>query len=622
MVPTPAAKLRSAPLRSTPGPRRLLDLRTLLYAKRVTAVRWSADGRSLWFEWNATGRFNLWRVRADGGWPVQFVVSDEWTHLQDPSPDGRWVVYTQDVGGNEKPNVYLVSTAGGPPVDVTRTEGVGYHSVHWLPDSSRLVFAAEREEPGAYCAYLLDPATGQVVRVAGNERGQCAWVRTSPDGRWLAINRTHDYAHCGVSVVDLKDGGERVLAEPDDRSTVEAVAWTPDGRLFVTSNRNPQDLEAAALLDLDGRVTWLWKSEWETRVAAGSPADGRYLLVEDEAGEHRLWLCTLAGDRRALDVPGGVLTAAQFSPDGHRIALVYESADRPPDLWVVRAEDAEAVQLSDSLVGGLGPEDFVRPQRVVYPSFDGTPIAAFAYVPRGARPDGSLPAVVYVHGGPASIHANAWFPHLQHWVSCGFLVLCPNYRGSTGFGRAFQEANRKDLGGGDLRDVVAAVDYLRSTGYVDPQRVAVAGGSYGGYLTLMALAKFPEVWAAGVAIVPFANWFTEYEHEDPVLQAYDRMMMGDPVEDAELWRDRSPIFFADGIRAPLLILSGANDIRCPVEETHQVAEAVRRAGGVAEVHVYPDEGHRFGKRENQLDAFERAARFLRAHLGEPTGGVS
>lgn len=621
MIPTPAARLPTEPLRSLPGPRRSLDLKTLLYAKRVTAVRWSSDGRFLWFEWNATGRPNVWRVPADGGWPVQFVISDEWTHLQDPSPDGRWVVYTQDVGGNEKPNIYLVPTSGGAPINVTRTEGVGYHSVHWLSDSSHLVFASEREEPGAYRAYFLNLTTGDVVRVAGNEGGQCAWVRTSPDGRWLAINRTHDYAHCGVSVVDLRDGKERVLVEPDDRTTVEAVAWTLDGRLLVNSNRNPQDLESPALLDLEGRVTWLWESEWETHVAAASPADGRYLLVENQAGEHQLWLCTLSGERCPIALSGGVLTAAHFSPEGSRLALVHESADRPPDLWVVRTDDGQAVQLSNSLVGGVGPEDFVRPQRVVYPSFDGTPIAAFAYVPRGARADGSLPAVVYVHGGPASIHANAWFPHLQHWVSCGFLVLCPNYRGSTGFGRAFQEANRKDLGGGDLQDVLAAVDYLRSTGYVDPRRIAVVGGSYGGYLTLMALAKFPEVWAAGVALVPFANWFTEYEHEDPVLQAYDRMMMGDPVQDAELWRDRSPIFFAERIRAPLLILAGANDIRCPVEEAYQMAEAVRRAGGVAEVHVYPDEGHRLSKRENQLDAFERATNFLRVHLSEPQGGV-
>jgi dipeptidyl aminopeptidase/acylaminoacyl peptidase len=209
---------------------------------------------------------------------------------------------------------------------------------------------------------------------------------------------------------------------------------------------------------------------------------------------------------------------------------------------------------------------------------------------------------------------------VQFLVSHGFVVIAPNFRGSTGFGRAFRLANRGDLGGGDLRDTVAAAEWLSASGYVDPERIAVMGGSYGGYLTLMALTKYPALWAAGVAIVPFANWFTEYQHEDPVLQAYDRSMMGDPVKDADLWRDRSPIFFVDQIRAPLLLLAGANDIRCPAEETQQIIEAVRAAGGVAEAKIYKDEGHGFARRENEIDAYQRVAAFLRAHLLHPGDG--
>ena len=141
------------------------------------------------------------------------------------------------------------------------------------------------------------------------------------------------------------------------------------------------------------------------------------------------------------------------------------------------------------------------------------------------------------------------------------------------------------------------------------------GASYGGYLTLMALTKTPEVWAAGASIVPFANWFTEYEHEDPFLQAYDRTLMGDPVKDEALWRDRSPIFFIDRIRAPLLVLAGSNDIRCPAEETRQLVEAVHQAGGTIEAKIYEDEGHWFSRRETQIDAARRIDSFLLRHLG-------
>jgi dipeptidyl aminopeptidase/acylaminoacyl peptidase len=208
---------------------------------------------------------------------------------------------------------------------------------------------------------------------------------------------------------------------------------------------------------------------------------------------------------------------------------------------------------------------------------------------------------------------NDWYPSLQYFVSHGFVVIAPNYRGSTGFGRTFMEALRKDCGSGDLRDLVASLDFLNKTGYVDPRKIAIMGASWGGYLTLMALTKYPDLWSAGVAQVPMANWFTSYENEDPVLRAGDSWLMGDPVADRELWRDRSPLFFADRIKAPLLLLAGANDIRCPAEETEQMTEAVRKNGGIVEVKIYENEGHGFVRRENSIDAIKRAAKFLESH---------
>ena len=225
-------------------------------------------------------------------------------------------------------------------------------------------------------------------------------------------------------------------------------------------------------------------------------------------------------------------------------------------------------------------------------------------------------AIVYPHGGPQWEHVNSWFPSLQYYTSHGYIVIAPNFRGSTGFGREFMESLRKDAGGGDLKDLVAAVDYLKSTGYVDPSRIAITGGSWGGYLTLMALTKYPEIWAAGVSIVPLANWFTAHENEDPVLQKNDEWLMGDPVEDRDLWRDRSPLFFADRIKAPLLLLAGRNDIRCPIKETEQMAEAARKNGVTVEIKIYENEGHGFARRENEIDAIKRAAKFMETHVGQ------
>jgi dipeptidyl aminopeptidase/acylaminoacyl peptidase len=619
MIPTSAANLKSRPLRSPRRPgAQPLDLETLYHARRVTALRWSAEGKHIYFETNVTGRYNVWRVSAEGGWPVQLTVSDEWTHLEDPSPDGRWLVYTQDVGGNEKPNIYLLPPGGGPARNVTNTQGVGYQAIQWLPRAGRLLFSSEREAPGAYKGYLLDPQTGDVERIAGNETGQCIHLRGSPDGRSVVLVRTWDFHHTGISVLDLASREERVLVPIDETTATRAVGWTRDGRgLFIVSNRNPWDRDTAGLLDVEsGAIRWLTPSEWETHVVCVSPVEDRYLYYRNEAGTHRVFVRDLEDHEVQIPLPPGVLTwwMGRFSPDGTRVALLHESAGSPSEIWVYDLRTNDVRQISHSLVGGLTSEHFTAPQLVAYPSFDGTPIAAFVYLPPNAHPDRSRPGVVYVHGGPASQHSDGWFPSVQYLVSHGFVVIAPNYRGSTGFGRPFEEANRRDLGGGDLRDVVAAADFLRETGYVDPGRIAVMGASYGGYATLTALTKYPEVWAAGVAIVPFANWFTEYENEDPTLQAYDRMMMGDPVADAEFWRDRSPIFFVDRIRAPLLLLAGANDIRCPPEETQQIVDAIRTAGGVAEAKIYEDEGHGFARRENQIDAFRRTADFLKKYL--------
>jgi dipeptidyl aminopeptidase/acylaminoacyl peptidase len=625
MIPTPAARLRSEPLAPPPSGRPggdPLDLETLFFTRRIAAVEWSSDGRHLFFETNVTGRFNIWQVPRTGGWPVQLTVSDERTALGRPSPDGRWLMFAQDRGGNEKPNLFLQPLPHGRSRPITNTEGVAYRSARWSPDGRAVAVATERSGAGQYDVFRLDPETAEAIRLAGHDVGQCTSLRWSPDGRHLALTRTWDYSHSGVGVLDVATGEERTLLPIAATADYQALGWADGGRaLIVSSNATPQGTYGVARLGLDGgALAWLDRGDWDVEAYDVAPAGDRYVCARNEGGAHVAMVRAVAGassrrdDARTIGLPPGVLADAAFSPDGRYLALLHGAPASPYELWVYDTAQDQLEQLSRSLVGGLGPDDFVRPSLVTYPSFDGTPIAAFVYLPASARTGSAAPGIVYPHGGPAAQHMNGWSPLVQYLVSHGFAVIAPNYRGSTGFGRLFEEANMKDMGGSDLRDVVAAADVLTASGCVDPRRIAIMGGSYGGYLTLMALTKFPERWAAGVAIVPFANWFTEYEHEDQTLRDSDRARMGDPVEDAELWRDRSPIFFADRIRAPLLMLAGANDVRCPADEAEQVARAVRGNGGVAELHVYPDEGHGFRRRENEIDAQRRTAAFLTRHL--------
>ena len=209
---------------------------------------------------------------------------------------------------------------------------------------------------------------------------------------------------------------------------------------------------------------------------------------------------------------------------------------------------------------------------------------------------------------------NGFNRSVQYLVNNGYVVIAPNYRGSTGYGKDFEERNRFDMGGGDLEDVVEAAHFAAGCGYVDPNRIAIMGGSYGGYMTMMGLTKRPEIWAAGVAIVPFVNWFTELAHEDPSLREWDLATMGDPVANRRLYEDRSPIFSIDKVRAPLLVLAGGNDPRCPKEESDQIVRAIQARGGVVEYKFYEEEGHSFSRLENSIDSFERTVAFLDKYM--------
>ncbi len=614
MIPTPADRLPTRPITSPKGPLMSpLDLELLYNAVSIANMRWAADGRHLFIESNVSGRYNIWRIPARGGWPVRMTISEERTTVWDPSPDGKWLLYSVDEGGNEKPNLFLMPAIGGQAVNLTNTRGVGYRGMQWSKDGRSLCFAGDRETLGSYGAYVMDVEGREIRKVAGNTGGECLIPRWSRDGKHLALTRTIDYLHTGVSVLDIATGDERTLIPIDGETSTFVTGWTRDGaRLLITSDRNEVGTTASALLDVgSGAIEWLTLGPWDTFAFDLSPTEDRILYVRNVGGEHTAFLRDLSGAAETqVKLPPGVLYLARFNGSGDAIAMLHSAGAGPTEIWRYDVARGSPHRVTRSLPAGLDPAGFTTPTHVTYSSFDGTRISAWMYMPRNLRRDGSHPAIVYPHGGPTAQHTNRWHADIQHLVSEGFLVIAPDYRGSSGFGRPFREANKHDLGGGDLKDVIAAAEYLKASGYVDPRRVAIMGASYGGYLTLMALTKDPDRWAAGVAVVPFANWFTEYEHEDPFLQAFDRSLMGDPVKNADLWRDRSPIFFVDRIKAPLLLLAGANDIRCPAEETTQIVEALKKRGRPVEAKIYEHEGHGFSRRENLVDSARRTADFL------------
>ncbi len=368
------------------------------------------------------------------------------------------------------------------------------------------------------------------------------------------------------------------------------------------------------------KIKWLTNDKWEIRGGEFSQ-DGKHITFSANVdGNEDIYLHDLAtGKSTVLPISKGVNETAgghsAFTKDGSRLLYYHNGPTAPGDLWVYTLATSKSHQVTHSLVAGVQSEDMVEPYLVHYPSRDGKwTISAFLYVPFNMARNGQNAAIVYIHGGPTAQSMNSFNRFVQYAANQGYMVLAPNYRGSTGYGKEFQQANLFDMGGGDLQDVLAGVDWIKQTGHLDPKKIAVMGGSYGGYLSMMAVTKAPEVWAAGVPIVPFVNWFTEIENEDPVLQQSDLATMGDVVKNKALYEDRSPINFIDQIKAPLLLLAGSHDPRCPKSETQQVVDAIRKRGGTVDYKIYENEGHGFARVENQIDAYKRVADFLLAHV--------
>lgn len=263
---------------------------------------------------------------------------------------------------------------------------------------------------------------------------------------------------------------------------------------------------------------------------------------------------------------------------------------------------------------------FVRPVAVTFTSSDRRfQIPALVWIPPNLKRDGSHPAVVDIHGGPTEQTRPELNIPIQVLASRGYVVISPNYRGSINYDRAFQRANHGDPGGAELSDVHAAADWLIATGYVDSKRVALRGGSWGGYLTLMALASQPDRWAAGVALRPVGDLHTWYKTSAPWIQAYARGLIGDPARDPALWRDRSPLTHAARIRAPVLMNAGANDSRAPLGQIKEMERTIRANGGLVEMHVIGDSGHSAEDTESYVDQNTMVLDFLSRHLRPGAG---
>jgi len=608
------------------------SIEKLYMTRLIGGSTWSPDGKQVAFISNISGRNNLWLVPATGGWPTQLTISDQRQGEPVWSPDGASIAYASDHDGDEQWDIFLVSPKTGDVTNLTTSPDSAELDPAWSPDGKQIAYATKPKTGSSYEIELIDVATRHVRRLTKDTPKELSNDHpiSSRDGKFIVYTQWHAGGKdASVFMVDLASGQSTNLTPHQGQNTYIAADISPDGKTVLITSDARNGYDNVGLVDIASKkIEWLTDEKWELSASSFAP-DGKSLtwtanidgtgsiISYDIASKHAEALPL----ERGVNWLGG--RPSPYTRDGSRLLWYHNGSNAPSDLWVYDLASKQSQPITHALVGGLRSADMVQPYLVHYPTRDGKwTISAFVYVPNNIQPNGKFPAIVYIHGGPASQSVDSFNRFIQYIVNQGYLVIAPNYRGSTGYGKLFTDANLGDAGGQELNDVLDAAEWIKKSAFVDPKKLIVMGASYGGYLSMMAVTKAPDMWAAAVPIVPFVNWATEIANEDPQEREYDLATMGDPVKNKALYDDRSPINFVDRIKAPLLLLAGGNDPNCPAEEAQQVADAVKKNGGVAQLKIYKDEGHGFSRVENQIDAYQRVSDFLKVHVPSPGCGCS
>jgi dipeptidyl aminopeptidase/acylaminoacyl peptidase len=570
----------------------------------------SPDGTRLVFSWNRSGTWEIYELAlaevAAGDDRARIITSQPGGKSRPRySPDGKRLVYALDLDGSESFHIAVYDCTSGRHTDLTPDIPYAHQpNVSWSPDGRELAVLSDAR--GHFSCYVL-PSAGGPARLVLDVDHPCWDAHWSPDGSRLAVEVEWHGQDRSIFIVSLGDG-RRLQLEADGR-VLNAMhpAWSPDGRTLAFC-ADPEGWYRLGLYDVKSdSIRWMTGDEAEDTHPAWSADGGRLVYLHSRGADTSLRVHDLSmGDVEEHRLAPGVYAHPRFTRDGRGLLFVFESPRQPPDLWLLDLARREFSQLTNSLPREVDTSAFIIPDEVWYPSLDGVMVPAMLYRPRKKN----APALVNIHGGPNWLFQSLWHPVMSYMASQGWAVLGPNYRGSTGYGRQWMEANRKRVGEVDTWDCAAGVQYLLREKMADPRKAVVSGASHGGYLTMTCLTEYPEMWAGGSAVVPFLNWFTSHENSRHDLQHWDLENFGDPVKDAAVWRRRSPYFRLDQIRAGVQLICGANDPRCPASESIAARDRLQELGKQVELILYPDEGHGFLKLENVVDQALRRCRFL------------
>lgn len=618
LVVTPALVSGETKQESKKRPSREYTIEQFMATTSVGGASFSSDEKSILFSSNESGIFNVYAVPVTGGKAkaLTFSTTDSTFAVSFFPHDDRFL-YMRDQGGNENDHLYVMQD--GKELDLTPGDKLKARFAGWTKDGKAFYVATNERDPRFFDLYRYDAKSYEREMIYRDEVGYQLGA-ISDDGRWLAFEKPKTTNDSDIFVWDIEKKTMKHISPHEGEASYSPASFDPSSRhLFFLTNDGGEFTSVRRYALTSGKVENVESADWDILYTSFSE-NGKYRVTGINADGQtviRLYDAKKGTPVALPKMPGGEITSLRIARSESKMAFYVNGSRSPNNLYVYDFETKKTTRLTDTLSREIDPEDLVESEVVRFESFDGMVIPSIFYKPHQASPANKVPAVIYVHGGPGGQTRKGYNAQIQFLVNHGYAVLGINNRGSSGYGKSFLAADDRKHGREPLWDCVEAKKYLASLPYIDGSRIAIMGGSYGGYMVLAALAFQPEVFDVGVNIFGVSNWIRTLESIPPYWESFRKALyaeMGDPVKDREMLEAVSPLLHADRIRRPLLVLQGANDPRVIKPESDDIVAAVKKNGVPVEYVVFDDEGHGFTKKKNQIAGYSAVLEFLDTHL--------
>ena len=564
----------------------------------------SPDGKQVAFITNMSGSPQAWVVAAEGGWPRQITAFDDPVTALDWSPDGRWIALQVAPGGGLNEQIVVIHPDGTGLKQLTPGGKANNWLGQWAPDSSVIAISSNRRDGASMDQWLVNVATGE-SKMFARSPGIGDITDISADGRYALVARLRNRGDSDVYRVAL-DGSQEVLLTKHDPPAefVEARFGADSETVFLAGNPGRDRVAFLRVTIANGAArpaeVLFGRDDAELEAFVFNETAAMGALSWNLAGRNELTMVDLQAMKQypGPRLPADIVGAAEYSPNGLRLALGLSGSAAPWDIWMMHTGTEALKQLTFSPHAGIDVASLVRPELVTYRAHDGIELSGWLYRPRNAA--SPHPTVLSFHGGPEGQERPSFNSTYQALLANGIAVFAPNVRGSSGFGKKFVNLDNGALRTGSVRDIKATADHLVARGISDPKRLGIMGGSYGGYMVMAGVTEYPDLFAAGVNLFGVVNFETFFRHSEPWMAAVSTIEYGNPATEAAMLRALSPIHKIDRIRTPLLVLHGANDTNVPVIEAEQIVESLKKRKVPVDYILFPDEGHGWLKTSNRI----------------------